>query len=113
MNKLRTDIRKNTTILGSISEIIIVKFIVLTLSFLYIGSTILSNTEDMTNQAETVITYDYTKLTYYGKHPGVGNGVPTKVIDPRTQQAVDIFWGVDLTERKFEVSMAIAISINS
>lgn len=81
LNKLRTDIRKNTTILGS---------------------TILSNTEDMTNQAETVITYDYTKLTYYGKHPGVGNGVPTKVIDPRTQQAVDIFWGVDLTERKFE-----------
>lgn len=81
LNKLRTVIRKNTTILGS---------------------TILSNEEDITNQAETVITYDYTKLTYYGRQMGVGNGVPTKVIDPRTQQPVDIFWGVELSERKFE-----------
>nr|XP_029730996.1 protein unzipped-like [Aedes albopictus] len=81
LNKLRTEIKKNTTILGS---------------------TILSNIEDMTNQAETVITYDYAKVTYYGRQLGVGNGVPTKVIDPRTQQPVDIFWGVELTERKFE-----------
>lgn len=81
LNKLRTTIKKNITILGS---------------------TILSNEEDITNQAETVITYDYTKLTYYGRQQGVGNGVPTKVIDPRTQQPVDIFWGVELTERKFE-----------
>lgn len=81
LNKLRTVIRKNTTILGA---------------------TVLSNEEDMTNQAETVITYDFTKTTNYGRQPGVGNGVPTKVIDPRTQQSVDIFWGVELTERKFE-----------
>lgn len=64
----------------------------------------------MTNQAETVITYDYAKVTYYGRQLGVGNGVPTKVIDPRTQQPVDIFWGVELTERKFEVRVAYHIS---
>ncbi|XP_055529404.1 protein unzipped [Wyeomyia smithii] len=80
-NKLRTVIKKNTTILGS---------------------TILSNEEDITNQAETVITYDYAKVTSYGRQAGVGNGVPTKVIDFRTQQPVDMYWGVELTERKFE-----------
>lgn len=62
----------------------------------------LSNEEDGTNQAETVITYDYVKVTYFGRQQGVGNGVPTKVIDPRTQQTVDMYWGVELTERKFE-----------
>ncbi|XP_058463256.1 protein unzipped [Malaya genurostris] len=81
LNKIRSVIKKNITNLGS---------------------TILSNEEDITNQAETVITYDYVKITYYGRQPGVGNGVPTKVIDPRTQQPVDMYWGVELTERKFE-----------
>ncbi|XP_053685267.1 protein unzipped [Sabethes cyaneus] len=81
LSKLRTSIKKNPIVLGS---------------------TILSNEEDITNQAETVITYDYAKVTYYGRQPGVGNGVPTKVIDFRTQQTVDMYWGVELTERKFE-----------
>ncbi|XP_055624570.1 protein unzipped [Toxorhynchites rutilus septentrionalis] len=81
LNKLRTVIKKNTTILGA---------------------TVLSNEEDITNQAETVITYDYAKVTYYGRQEGVVNGIPTKVIDPRTQQAVDMYWGVELPERKFE-----------
>lgn len=81
LNKVKTIIKKNITNLGS---------------------TVLSNEEDGTNQAETVITYDYVKVTYYGRQQGVGNGVPTKVIDPRTQQTVDMYWGVELTERKFE-----------
>ncbi|XP_055591057.1 protein unzipped-like [Uranotaenia lowii] len=81
LNKLRTVIRKNTTILGA---------------------TVLSNDEDITNQAETVITYDYAKVSYYGRQESVVNGVQTKVIDPRTQQPVDMYWGVELTERKFE-----------
>uniref|UniRef100_A0A8D8A5E9 Protein unzipped n=1 Tax=Culex pipiens TaxID=7175 RepID=A0A8D8A5E9_CULPI len=81
LNKVKTLIKKNITNLGS---------------------TVLSNEEDGTNQAETVITYDYVKVTYFGRQQGVGNGVPTKVIDPRTQQTVDMYWGVELTERKFE-----------
>lgn len=73
-----------------------------------LGWTVLQNTDSMTNLVESVITYEYDRMYYWGTYDGVVRGLPTTVYDTR-KPPQEISWGLKMTER---VTEAKAVSTN-
>lgn len=81
-SKLRTQINRNRTELGS---------------------AILFNDGEHTNLVETVISYTYDRVQYWGTLQGVSRGLPTKVYE-QGKPVVEINWG--LTEKSKEENVS-------
>lgn len=81
MDKFRTQIQRNTTELAS---------------------TVLANLETMSNLVETVITYDYDRVEYWGTHDGIARGLETSVYETGKFPS-EINWGLKVTEKVIEV----------
>lgn len=82
-DKLRTQTFRNTTLLGS---------------------TTLANDEEISNLIETVISYKFEKVQYWGTLEGVSRGMPTKVYETGKAPA-EFNWGVKESVTKIDVSM--------
>lgn len=46
-----------------------------------LGLTTLGNNDEATNSIETVMSYQYEKIQYWGTYEGVGRGLPTEVFE--------------------------------
>lgn len=81
-SKLRTQINQNRTELGS---------------------AILFNDGEHTNLVETVISYNYDRVQYWGTIQGVSRGLPTRVYE-HGKPVVEINWGLTETSKEENVS---------
>lgn len=75
-----------------------------------LGSTILANSNDpeRSNTVETVISYTYDKINYWGTIEGVARGLPTEVYENPKLPPVNLGptgWGFKINETKTEVRM--------
>lgn len=71
-----------------------------------LGSAILANTGDYKNLVETVISYDFTKIIFWGSIEGVARGLPTDVYENAKSPPVSLGptgWGFKINETKTEV----------
>lgn len=71
-----------------------------------LGSAVLANTVDHSNAVETVITFTYDKIIYWGTIEGVARGLPTEVFENPKLPPVDLGktgWGFRINETKTEV----------
>lgn len=71
-----------------------------------LGTTILANSRDETNTIETVISYTYNKIIYWGTIEGVARGLPTEVYESPKLPPVNLGptgWGFKINETKTEV----------
>lgn len=67
-----------------------------------LGSTVLQNSESMSNLVEAVITYEYDRMVYWGTHDGVARGLPTAVYDEVGARPMDIYWAQKVSEKRLE-----------
>ncbi|CAD7089199.1 unnamed protein product [Hermetia illucens] len=81
IDKWRTDIKVNQT---------------------YLGSAVLSNTDDLPRLVETVISFTYDKVQIWGVHDGVARGLPTKVYEVG-QPVNEIRWGLKDSDKVVDV----------
>lgn len=51
---------------------------------------------------ETVLTYGYDHIQYWGAHEGVARGLPTKVFEMDLNLPAEINWGLRHSEKRFE-----------
>lgn len=65
-----------------------------------LGWTVLQNTEGLTNLVESVITYEFDRMYYWGTYEGVVRGLPTTVYELRKPQ--EISWGLKMNEKVIE-----------
>lgn len=65
-----------------------------------LGSTVLQNSDSRTNLVESVISYEFDRVSYWGTYDGVVRGLPTTVYEKRKPQ--EISWGLSTTERVIE-----------
>lgn len=65
-----------------------------------LGWTVLQNVEGHTNLVESVISYEFDRMYYWGTYDGVVRGLPTTVYELRKPQ--DIHWGLKTTDRVIE-----------
>lgn len=65
-----------------------------------LGWVVLQNTDSLTNLVESVITYDFDRMYYWGTYDGVVRGLPTTVYELRSPQ--EISWGFKLSEKVVE-----------
>lgn len=65
-----------------------------------LGWTVLQNTEGLTNLVESVITYEFDRMYYWGTYDGVVRGLPTTVYELRKPQ--EISWGLKMNEKVIE-----------
>lgn len=62
----------------------------------------------MANQAdkyilvETVLTYEYDYMQYWGSHDGVARGLPTKVFEKDSSNPTEINWGLRYNKKRSE-----------
>lgn len=68
-----------------------------------LGSTTLANDEEISNLIETVISYKFDKVQYWGTLEGVSRGLPTKVYETG-KQPTEFNWGLKETLVKIDVS---------
>jgi hypothetical protein len=61
------------------------------------------NDEEQENDVETVITYKYDKISYWGAHDGVARGIPLKVHE--RLKIDELLWGHQKKEVALEVSL--------
>lgn len=83
MDKWRTKINRNSTILGSKTLI---------------------NNEDASSLVDTVISYQYDIVYYWGQLEGVSRGLPTEVYE-KGKLPVEFKWGLKETIKRVEVSI--------
>lgn len=69
-----------------------------------LGSTILANDGELSNLVETVITYQYDKVQYWGTVDGVSRGLPTKVYE-LNKPVSELAWGLKESLIKIDVSL--------
>lgn len=70
-----------------------------------LGSTILANTDDSTNAVETVMTYKFERVIYWGTFEGVARGLPTEVFETNKQPVkLERGWGSKESFEKVEVT---------
>lgn len=62
-----------------------------------LGTTILQNSEGMSNLVESVITYEYDRSYYWGTYDGLVRGLPTTVYELR--KPMEISWGFKVTDK--------------
>lgn len=62
--------------------------------------TVLQNIDSMTNLVESVVTYEYDRVSYWGTYDGVVRGLNTTVFDVRKPQ--EISWGFKVAEKVVE-----------
>lgn len=65
-----------------------------------LGWTVLKNTEQMSNLVESVVSYEFERMYYWGTYDGVVRGLPTTVYELRKPQ--DIEWGLKKVEKVIE-----------
>lgn len=75
-----------------------------------LGSTTLANDEEISNLIETVISYKFDKIQYWGTLEGVSRGLPTKVYESGKQPA-EFNWGLKETLVKIDVSIDCFVEI--
>lgn len=78
-----------------------------------LGTAILENTGDYSNAVETVITYTFTKIIYWGTVEGVARGLPTDVYENAKSPPVSLGptgWGFKINETKTEVRSHFILS---
>lgn len=65
-----------------------------------LGTTVLANAGDKTEKVETVISYTYEKIIYWGTVEGVSRGLPTIVYENAKSSPVNLTygWGSRLNE---------------
>lgn len=71
-----------------------------------LGSTVLANDVGHTNNVESVITFSYDKIIYWGTIEGVARGLPTEVYENPKLPPVNLGptgWGFKINETKTEV----------
>lgn len=68
-----------------------------------LGSAHLVNDADAKNQVESVITYAYDRVLYWGTLEGVSRGIPTDVYETG-KPVLKISWGLKETTAKTDVS---------
>lgn len=58
------------------------------------GTTTLSNNDDSSNSVETVMSYQFEKVQYWGTYEGVARGLPTEVFETGKQSVkLERGWG--------------------
>lgn len=82
-DKLRTSVAHNRTILGT---------------------AVLTNDAEYNNMVETVISYVYDKVIYWGTCEGVARGLPTEVFE-NGKSPFAVGWGMRSVEKTTEVCM--------
>lgn len=55
---------------------------------------------------ETVISYEYDKITYWGTHEGLARGLPTTVIESDKSE-IEIKWGLKDVKHKIDVRINV------
>lgn len=71
-----------------------------------LGSTVLTNTGDYSNNVEAAFTYTYEKTIYWGAVEGVARGLPTDVYENSKSSKLSLGptgWGSKINETKVEV----------
>lgn len=71
-----------------------------------LGSTVLNNNADHTTAVDSVISYTYDKIIYWGTIEGVARGLPTEVYENPKLPPVSLGptgWGFKINETKTEV----------
>lgn len=62
----------------------------------------MENRGDVTGLVETVLSYGFDYLQYWGAHEGVARGLPTKIIEDNVANPSEINWGLKRTEKRYE-----------
>ncbi|XP_055853982.1 protein unzipped [Episyrphus balteatus] len=78
LDKIRTDERVNTT---------------------EMAHGILENTYDTSNQIETVLSYSFDHVQYWGTHEGIARGLATKVYEKGATIPAEIYWGLKFAKK--------------
>ncbi|EDW74061.2 uncharacterized protein Dwil_GK21574 [Drosophila willistoni] len=81
LDRIRTDIRENLTELTTAK---------------------LENLGDKYSTVETVMSYSFDYLQYWGSHEGVARGLPTKIYEKDVSQPADINWALKHGQKRFE-----------
>ncbi|XP_030375174.1 protein unzipped [Scaptodrosophila lebanonensis] len=81
LDRLRTDLRENLTELTT---------------------TKLENLGETYSTVETVISYHFNYMQYWGSHEGVARGLPTKVFEKDVATPAEINWGLKHSEKRYE-----------
>lgn len=70
-----------------------------------LGTTVLTNTGEGSNTVETVISYKFNRVIYWGTVEGVGRGLPTQVYENAKSSPVELKegWGLKVSELVTEV----------
>lgn len=71
-----------------------------------LGSTTLANDDEISNLIETVISYQFDKIQYWGTLEGVSRGLPTQVYEQGRPPA-EFEWGLKQTLKRIDVSIHI------
>lgn len=72
-----------------------------------LGTAVLANNGEYSNTVETVISYTYDKVIYWGTIEGVARGLPTEVFENAKLPGVNLGatgWGFKINETKTEVN---------
>lgn len=75
------------------------------------GTTTLSNNDDSSNSVETVMSYQFEKVQYWGTYEGVARGLPTEVFETNKPPVkLERGWGSREAYTRTEVSFGNKIS---
>lgn len=71
-----------------------------TLNQTFLGNAVLENTGEYSNTVETVISYQFNKIIYWGTIEGVQRGLPTEVYENSKSSPVKLKdgWGLKVSE---------------
>ncbi|XP_054736831.1 protein unzipped [Anastrepha obliqua] len=67
-----------------------------------LASSVLANRGDMYILVESVMTYEFDHVQYWGSHEGVARGLPTKVYEKDAVVPAEIKWGLKYVEKRSE-----------
>uniref|UniRef100_A0A0A1XP79 Protein unzipped n=1 Tax=Zeugodacus cucurbitae TaxID=28588 RepID=A0A0A1XP79_ZEUCU len=67
-----------------------------------LASSVLANRGDMYILVESVMTYEFDYIQYWGSHEGVARGLPTKVYEKDAKVPVEVKWGLKYVEKRSE-----------
>lgn len=76
-----------------------------------LGTAILSNSDEGTNTIESIITYEFDKVIYWGTVDGVGRGLPTEVYEKTEPVKLPKGWGLKEVQHITEVWHIAQINI--
>ncbi|XP_067627487.1 protein unzipped [Eurosta solidaginis] len=67
-----------------------------------LASSVLANRGDMYFLVESVMTYEFDQVQYWGSHEGVARGLPTKIYEKDTIVPTEIKWGLKYVDKRSE-----------